>query len=605
MKRQKRYKGIAKKAIVKTLLLLAAMIALVYIAIYFILTQKMEESQLSELYNDAEMIARLESRFVDSSKLSERISIYESLTGATVIIINETKADSEGMLYVFVNDDNADTEVNKARRRIAGAIDKYIFERVLSGEKIKEYAKFEFSSADLLVAGIPITDETGDISEGIVIARTFEPNILNRFDMLGVVALAFALGAVPALAVYLFWLLRSLYAPLRTINEGTTALLEGNYGDAIKLDRYDEFGEIALTLNVLSRRLKNTFEGLENERDELRQIINNMADGIIAVDWYMYVTNHNMTSLEMLEWSAMPDKLDDASELALLLRGVMRTREAKETILTPSSGRRISAVATPIVNKSGIVSGAVCLLADVSERERLEQLRRDYTANISHELRTPLTGIRGMVEPLMDGVFETREEQMDSYNVIYNETLRLEKLIDDMLDISRLQSGKEMIEVEPLIINGILISALKRVEGIAKEQQVTLKNEISAEDLACIGNEDRIIELATIFLDNALSFTPAGGSVTLFAKKDGENVLFGVSDTGRGIEPKDLPYIFERFYKADKARTRGGGTGLGLAIAKLIVDGMHGTLTVKSEPGSGSVFTVALPAIDGKEQEQL
>ena len=215
-------------------------------------------------------------------------------------------------------------------------------------------------------------------------------------------------------------------------------------------------------------------------------------------------------------------------------------------------------------------------------------------ANISHELRTPLTGIRGMVEPLMDGYMDTEEEKMDCYRIIYQETMRLEKLIGEMLDMSRLQAGRAQIELEPMYVEGVLEAACRRMEKRAQESGVRLGLEISGELPEIMGNEDRILQVLIILMDNALSFTQPGGSVTLSARKQGKNVHVSVKDTGAGIDPSDLPYIWERFYKADKSRMRTTGTGLGLAIAKLVVECMGGLITVESELGKGTEFEFSL-----------
>lgn len=224
----------------------------------------------------------------------------------------------------------------------------------------------------------------------------------------------------------------------------------------------------------------------------------------------------------------------------------------------------------------------------------MEQLRRDYVANISHELRTPLTGIRGMVEPLIDGIMESEEERQECYHVILKETIRLEKLVGEMLDMSRLQDGRVHVELEPLELPGILEAAARGMRQIAVDAGVELAVETDGTELQCMGNEDRITQVLVILMDNALSFTPSGGTVTVYARDAGPMVEVGVRDTGCGIEPKDLPMIWERFYKADRSRMRTTGTGLGLSIAKLVVELMGGQIGVKSEPGKGADFTFTL-----------
>ena len=254
----------------------------------------------------------------------------------------------------------------------------------------------------------------------------------------------------------------------------------------------------------------------------------------------------------------------------------------------------LQATVTARRDENGEIEGVVCLMRDVSEAQRVEQMRRDYVANVSHELRTPLTGIRGMVEPLIDGCYDTEEERQECYRIILKETIRLEKLVGEMLDMSRLQEGRVKVELEPLELTGILYAAVHSMKPIAEEAGIDLSVVTDGTRLACMGNEDRITQVLVILIDNALSFTPRGGSVTVFARDNGETVLVGVRDTGCGIDPKDMPMIFDRFYKVDKSRLRTEGTGLGLSIAKLLTQLMGGEITVKSELGVGSEFTLTL-----------
>ena len=188
----------------------------------------------------------------------------------------------------------------------------------------------------------------------------------------------------------------------------------------------------------------------------------------------------------------------------------------------------------------------------------------------------------------------TEAEKQDCYQVILRETIRLEKLVGEMLDMSRLQDGRVSVEVEPLALPGILASAARGMQQIALDSNVQLKVETDGSPLFCMGNDDRITQVLVILMDNALSFTPPGGTVTVYGRDAGEVVEVGVRDTGCGIEPKDLPMIWERFYKADKSRMRTTGTGLGLAIAKLVVTLMGGEIRVQSEPGKGADFTFTL-----------
>ena len=186
----------------------------------------------------------------------------------------------------------------------------------------------------------------------------------------------------------------------------------------------------------------------------------------------------------------------------------------------------------------------------------------------------------------------TLEEEAGQENE--QRTMRLEKLVGEMLDMSRLQDGRLKVELEPMELPGILEAAARSMKGIADEAGVALTVETDGTKLACLGNEGRIMQVLVILIDNALSFTPGGGSVVVFAREDGDWIAVGVRDTGCGIEPKDMPLIWERFYKVDKSRMRTTGTGLGLSIARLVTRLMGGDITAVSEPGKGSEFTFTL-----------
>ena len=396
-----------------------------------------------------------------------------------------------------------------------------------------------------------------------------------------------------------FLVSRWLVRPIQTLTQAARRMSAGHYGEPVPLDQKDEIGELGGALGHLSFRLQGVISDLRDEKSKLEQILSGIGEGIVAVDQEGRVVHYNNAALELLEvseWDAYAagGRRDHREKLTGMLKQAAISGERAEAVWKNEAYRSIAAKVWPMINEENGSIGAVALLRDVSEAERLEQLRKDYVANISHELRTPLTGIRGMVEPLMDGYMDTEEEKMDSYRVIYQETLRLEKLIGEMLDMSRLQAGRAQIELEMMRVEGVLEAAKRRMVSRAQEIGVAIGVHFTEELPAVMGNEDRILQVLIILLDNALSFTPAGGSIDLTARRQGRYVYVGVQDTGAGIDPSDLPYIWERFYKADKSRMRTTGTGLGLAIAKLVVECMGGIISVRSELGKGTKFEFSL-----------
>ena len=231
------------------------------------------------------------------------------------------------------------------------------------------------------------------------------------------------------------------------------------------------------------------------------------------------------------------------------------------------------------------------LFKDVTEFERLEQTRRDYVANVSHELRTPLTAVRGLLEPLSDGMVKDAETQKRYYDIMMHEVLRMSRLITDLLQLSRLQSGSEYMEVSAVNLQELLEEMQQNYKVEAAQHGIRL--ELKAENVPyAMTDRDRVEQILVILIDNAMRYTPEGGSITLSAEA-GERIVVSVTDTGCGIAAEELPHLFERFYKVDKSRKE-GGTGLGLSIAKQIIDNLGEQITVQSVVGKGTSFHFTL-----------
>ena len=598
--------GIGAKMIGNSILVIALIMIMSFVAIYYTFSVNLKNNIKSELLKKVETICALESGFLGNadeySFNPEHIRIYETLTDANIMHMDvatmmmeaEYNNDKRPVDIVQLDSVTSERDYQKHERfYIIETLETYFFKQILSGQSVADIRQFTFSKDDVIVAGAPLRNNQDEIVGGIVLIRPTtvlheQTNMMLRVILM-VGAAGFFLAIVMAVTAS-----KNLVDPLIGITEGTRRMVDGNYGELINIYTGTELDALAGTLNTLSQRLDDTFKNLCQEKDKLNLIMNSIDEGIIAVDWYMNVLHCNQTFMEMLAVNKIPDSIGVDTQIGKALHDSMRQRESVKCEWTDESGRHLKATASPFSRDGRLIIGAVCLVHDISEAERLEQLRRDYVANISHELRTPLTGIRGMVEPLMDGIFETEQERQDCYKIIYNETVHLEKLIGDMLDISRLQDGRVIIDMEPLEVDEILKSALRRVERTAESAGVALNLELEGDHIACMGNEDRILQVATVFLDNALRFTPTGGSITVTAREIGKCVRISVRDTGCGIEPKDLPYIWDRFYKVDKSRMRTPGTGLGLAIAKLIVQLMHGEIGVISQPEKGAEFWFTL-----------
>lgn len=492
----------------------------------------------------------------------------------------------------------ADPEEDMQWVDIISTIDLQFFTRILEGEEVSALRRFEFVEGEVLFAGAPIYDEKGSVMGGVVLAQPVEQlrQLTRLIQMLILVVVGVSLLMAVVIATQQT---RRLVRPIQRITRAARRLTdESDYAERITGLPNDEIGDLGRTMNSMAARLLDAIKNLRKERDKLGLVISGIGEGLIAVDREGHIVHYNPVFLELMEVDGIEGlwESSDANILGMkdLLKRCMETGESESMTWQNHTQRALYAGASPLQDDEGEIIGTVCLVRDMSEAMRMEQLRRDYVANISHELRTPLTGIRGMVEPLIDGCMDTEEERQESYRVILKETIRLEKLVGEMLDMSRLQDGRVSVELERLELPGILEAAARGMRQIAADAGVSLTVETDGTALSCMGNEDRITQVLVILMDNALSFTPSGGTVTVYARDAGDHVAVGVRDTGCGIELKDLPFIWERFYKADRSRMHTTGTGLGLAIAKLVTELMGGTIGVVSEPGKGADFTFTL-----------
>ncbi|MDO4547484.1 MAG: ATP-binding protein [Clostridia bacterium] len=512
-----------------------------------------------------------------------------------------------GVEYPQIAQDSEQLEEDAEEERIplervdlSGTLDEELLRSIMAGEVATDIRRIHFIDSLVMFAGMPIIDtSSGETVAAIILCRSVGEIDEMSTRIIDVILWAGAATLLCAVLIALF-LSRKLTRPIQRMSLVAERMSQGHYGERCAVNATGEIGKLGSTLDILSQRLLDVIGNLKAEKSKLEKVLSAIGEGIIAIDEDESVIHHNAAALNILGIQSWDDPSSDP-DVAKLKETIhdMLSRAAKtggniSTQWTTITSRAIEAVASPITDGEGDTMGAVCLIRDVTEAQKTEQMRRDFIANISHELRTPLTGIRGMVEPLLDGLMQTDKERMDCYNIIFQETIRLEKLISEMLDLSRLQSGRATIELEPMPPDELLMAVKRRMDEHASKAGVSLLLETDNVTDYVMGNEDRIIQVLIIFIDNALSFTPSGGKVTLFAKDAGDCVEIGVSDTGCGIDPIDLPYIWERFYKADRSRMRTSGTGLGLAIAKMVVELMGGSIDVKTRVGYGSTFYFSL-----------
>lgn len=404
----------------------------------------------------------------------------------------------------------------------------------------------------------------------------------------------FSLIAVALLMLPVVVLLASRVSrPLRQMRTVALTMAAGDLSVRADESHRDEIGDLGGALNHLSRELGHTISSLEIERNRLQSLINGLSEGIIAVDTCSEILLTNPAVARLL---SLPEDVTDVRAaapdiFAMFDQSLAGQTAVQNTIWLDQLALRVSIA--PLMQKDGTCAGCVGILSDVTSAERLEQTRRDYVANVSHELRTPLTAMRALIEPLRDGLIKTEEQRQQTYDIVLRETMRLSRLVSDMLELSRLQNGKTSMERSRFSPLPLLSTIHETYSVYAEDYQQTLVYDVPDELPFVFCNPDRLQQVLIALLDNALKYTPEGGVVTLRAQMEGDIVRVSVQDTGIGISREDLPHVFDRFYKADKSH-HGRGTGLGLAIAYEIMKNLGETMTVESELGKGSTFSFTL-----------
>lgn len=431
---------------------------------------------------------------------------------------------------------------------------------------------------------------------GGIVVRSALPLTLLREEMNSLYAeLAIAFLATGAAGVVLSFLVaRIATRPLREIRAVARAIAAGDLTQRAPLASPDEIGSVALAINRMAEELTARLNSLKAESSKLETLIASMQEGVIAVDGDGTVLHCNGAALELFGLVRDPVglKVWEVVRIAEVEQAVRRVlaESVPVRVRCAVKGRTIAVGIRPVRGRPG----AVVVAEDVTEQQRYDDLRREFVANVSHELRTPLTLIRGYVETLKTGGLEDRPHATEFLEIIDKNVRRLCAIVEDLLELSRLEAGVQILKARETRILPLLDKIREIYQPLADKKKQKLA--VEGEDGRLVADPDLLERALSNLVDNAVKYTPEGGSIRIRVSQRPDQVEFSVQDTGIGIPDKDLPRIFERFYRVDKSRSRElGGTGLGLAIVKHIAQLHGGGVTAQSTPGCGSVFTLWVP----------
>lgn len=409
---------------------------------------------------------------------------------------------------------------------------------------------------------------------------------------------------------------RALTKPIKEMQIQTRQIADGDYSGTLKVYGEDELGQLAGLINDLSDDVAEAQESIDAERRRLNSVLTHMTDGVVATDRrgkIIIINDMAQTMLERTDEEAIGENLLSVLnvEEEITLRTILEKQD--DVLVNASEGgvaTLLRASFSLIQRESGFISGIVCVLHDVTEQERIDEERKQFVSNVSHELRTPLTSMRSYIEALADGAWEDPELAPRFLEVTQNETDRMIRMIQDLLHLSRIDSGKSSLELEIVDITEMLDHVLNRFDMLIHSAEYETRNyrihkELLREAIFVEVDPDRMIQVLDNIMNNAIKYSPDGGTITGRMQKTDDAVIISISDEGMGIPKADLNKIFTRFYRVDRARSRAmGGSGLGLAISKEVVEQHGGRIWAESKEGKGTTFYLSLPYVPFEEEDE-
>jgi two-component system, OmpR family, phosphate regulon sensor histidine kinase PhoR len=463
-----------------------------------------------------------------------------------------------------------------------------------TGSDIRRSATLHY---DMMYAAAAIT-AAGDT---LGVARVSLP--MTKIDAaMGHINAAIAVGALiaAALGVLLaFQITRITVDPIRRLTRISQDMAEGNLSQEITVSSRDEVGDLARAFNRMAAKLKEAMALVTAERDRMAIVLESMTDAIFVVDGEGRVTMTNKAAEKVLQVPRdgatgrhFIEAVRDYEIDALLQRCLEKRVQQAGLVEIRSKRQLLGVIATPFQEDSG----CLLLIQDLTELRKLETVRRDFIANLSHELRTPIASLKALGETLHEGAIDQPSVARDFVGKMNVEVDRLAQMVQEMGELSRIESGEAPLQKVPVKVADVAARAAERLKSQADRAGLQMKLDIASGLPLVSADEARIEQVLVNLIHNAIKFTPPGGRINISAKAEGDKLIVSVSDTGVGISEDDLPRVFERFYKADRARA-GGGTGLGLAIAKHVVEAHGGKIWVESVEGRGSTFSFTIPLV--------
>lgn len=544
---------------------------------------------------------------------------------------SETPATVQNILEDYIGGDFLEIQVVDAEGYILGTNDQTRqsvvgtkstdrdVQQVLLLESDRKYQYVDEDRMDRVlkvVSPMFATTSPGEVI-GVVIMESNIETVYSQISEIVKIFLNASLFAIVITIILAIIISQGISKPIAEMRTKTLAIAQGDYSGRIRIYGNDELGQLADTINDLSTKVKEAQETTESERQRLDSVLKHMSDGVIATDRrgkIVIVNNRAVDLLGLNREEAVGKSIMKVLDLSkeFTFRQLLETNEDLILHVDEGEGKADSILQgefSVIQRDTGFISGVVCVLTDITEQEKVEQERRNFVSNVSHELRTPLTSVKSYTESLQDGAWKDPDIAPQFLQVISTETERMIRMITDLLNLSRMDQGKLQLEREYVSMNDLFSHILDRFDMVLQSEAYRNKNykiqrDLTQRTLWVDIDQDKVTQVIDNIMNNALKYSPDGGTITCRLMETHNSVVLSITDEGMGIPRKDLQHIFERFYRVDKARARSmGGTGLGLAISREVLMLHGGRIWATSVENKGSTFFISLPYESFEEEE--
>lgn len=526
-------------------------------------------------------------------------------------IINDVNLGGQNTLQV-INNQGRILGTNDYNQDIVGKkiTDEIIQKGIKSGTSVDSTYIKSKTGDRILVRVEPILDKDRQIT-GVVYLETSLESVYTQLSKINDI---FLKGSIIALIISVLigiLVARAITKPIIEMRRQAQKMARGDFSQKVNVYGSDEISQLAVTFNHLNDRLKHSMATIEKERSKLSSVLANMSEGVIATDNEGQITLINEAAGKLL--GKNPNYLINQSliehlELEEKVLGMSELQEGGSIILDFSTEEiyLVRANFSTIYDDYDKVSGFITVLSDVTEEEKIERERREFVSNVSHELRTPLTTLRSYLEALTDGAWKDEEIAPHFLEVTQNETERMIRMVSSLLELSRMDSKADTLHRRRVDFTSFFHEIIDRFDMNLKDAEIVLNRDIPNETTYVWIDKDKMTQVLDNIISNAVKYSPDGGMINFKLEKSRRQIIVSIEDNGIGIAYDKLDKIFDRFYRADKARTREmGGTGLGLAITQEIVEAHYGKIWVDSKEGKGTTIYFSLPLMNEMRRRQI